>query len=139
MSTTDTQALIEELDEAAERVTRYSNSPLDGLLSAAARKLEELAALALAQPASQGWVGVDERMPELDVEVLVYKPASKYGQIQFDTWSMQHEAPLSFSSATIPIGFGWDNEDDFLAITHWHALPALPLAGDAQLQGEGKP
>lgn len=37
------QTLIDELDVAAGRITQYSNSPLDGLLNAAARKLEELA------------------------------------------------------------------------------------------------
>lgn len=39
------QDLIDELDVAAGRITQYSNSPLDGLLNAAARKLEELAGL----------------------------------------------------------------------------------------------
>ena len=40
---TEVQALIEELDIASDRITRYSNSPMDGLLSAAARMLERLA------------------------------------------------------------------------------------------------
>ena len=36
-------SLVIELDDAAERITRYSNSPLDGLLSSAARAIEALA------------------------------------------------------------------------------------------------
>jgi len=37
-------AIVEELDAAAERFTRYTNNPVDGLLSAAARLIEELSA-----------------------------------------------------------------------------------------------
>lgn len=72
------------------------------------------------------WISVDDRLPELGVEVLVYKPASKWGKIQFDTWDEQHEAPLSWSSATIPTGFGWNDTDDFYDITHWMPLPPPP-------------
>ncbi|MES2973338.1 MAG: hypothetical protein V4757_07000 [Pseudomonadota bacterium] len=46
----DVAALIEELDNAAGRLTQYTNNPLDGLLNAAARKLEELSA---AQPGEE--------------------------------------------------------------------------------------
>lgn len=46
-------ALVEELNAASERFTRYSNDPVDGLLSEAAMVIEELAAAlrtALSQP-----------------------------------------------------------------------------------------
>lgn len=78
------------------------------------------------------WISVEDQMPELGVEVLVFKPGHRWGEVQFDTWNDQHEAPLSFSSATIPIGPGWDNEDDFYAITHWMPIPAAPV----QVKGE---
>lgn len=42
--------LIEELDAAAARLTQYTNSPLDGLLNAAARMIESLATT---QPTSE--------------------------------------------------------------------------------------
>lgn len=41
-----TAALVNELDAAAGRLTQRTNNPLDGLLNAAARKIEELAAQA---------------------------------------------------------------------------------------------
>ena len=75
------------------------------------------------------WVSVQERMPDLGAEVLVYskQPWEKKPSIKFDTWDEQHEAPLSFSSATIPIGPGWDQHDDFESVTHW-ALIEPPKA-----------
>lgn len=78
------------------------------------------------------WISVEDQMPELGVEVLVFKPGNQWGEVQFDTWDEQHEAPVSFSSQTVPIGPGWDNEDDFYAITHWMLKPAAPV----QVKGE---
>jgi hypothetical protein len=49
--------LIEELRETAERITRYTNSPYDGLMSAAADMLEADGKLAApAQPFQPDWV-----------------------------------------------------------------------------------
>ena len=45
-----------------------------------------------------------------------------------DTWGEQHEAPVSWSSATIPVGMGWDSDTDWECITHWMPLPAAPGA-----------
>lgn len=73
MPPTDSRALeaadlIAELDEAAGRITQYSNSPLDGLLNAAARTIEALSAA----PHSDGWRPIAEG-PE-GVGVLCYQP-----------------------------------------------------------------
>ncbi|MBP9032604.1 MAG: DUF551 domain-containing protein [Pseudomonadales bacterium] len=79
----------------------------------------------------EGWIACSERMPEAGVEVLVWlaAPVVKGGsQVAMDTWDEQHEAPVSWSSATIPVGVGWDSGTDWEGITHWMPLPAAPGA-----------
>lgn len=75
------------------------------------------------------WIPVSERLPEPDTEVLVYgkSPWAKEPYARIDTWAMQREAPLSFSSATIETGYMWD-ESDFDDISHWMPLPPAPVA-----------
>lgn len=67
------------------------------------------------------WIPVSDRMPEEGTECLVL---TKHG-VTIDTWREQHEAPLSFSSATIPIGLMWDNYE-FEDVSHWMPLPQPP-------------
>lgn len=76
------------------------------------------------------WVSVQERMPPIGVEVLVYSKSPRWHapHISFDIWDEQHEAPVSFSSATIPVGLGWNDHDDFESVTHWAPLPEPPKA-----------
>ncbi len=73
------------------------------------------------------WVDPYEKTPEDGQECLVYSRQhwEKAPSVKMDTWQEQHEAPLSFSSATIPIGVGWDahNFEDVIA---WMPLPAAP-------------
>lgn len=71
--------------------------------------------------AVQRWIATSERMPEEGTECLV---VTKYG-VSIDTWQEQHEAPLSFSSATIPIGVMWDDHE-FEDVSHWMPLPQPP-------------
>ena len=72
------------------------------------------------------WISVKDRLPEEGQGlVLVYAPNNKYVAFQLDEWSMQREAPVSFSSATIEVGEGWDNFE-FEEITHWMPLPNPP-------------
>jgi hypothetical protein len=85
--------------------------------------------------APSGWIACDERMPEAGVEVLVWlaSPAFKGGShVVMDTWDEQHEAPVAWSSATLPIGMGWDSGTDWERITHWMPLPAAPGAAPPQ-------
>ena len=49
----------------------------------------------------------------------VYKPNNPYGKFWVDEWIDLYEAPVSWSSATICVGEGWAEEDDYEAITHW--------------------
>jgi hypothetical protein len=69
------------------------------------------------------WISVEDRMPEPDTECLVYGGSSwaKEPYVRIDTWSMQREAPVSWSSATIETGLGWD-DSDYDDITHWMPL-----------------
>lgn len=61
-------------------------------------------------------------LPPKGVDVLVYKPNCKYVKYFVDQWNDLYEAPVSWSSATICIGDGWQEEDDMEAITHWAYL-----------------
>lgn len=75
------------------------------------------------------WIKCSERMPEPGELVLVWladAPAENLLRIAFDCWDEQYEAPLSFSSATIPVGMGWDSGTDYAEITHWQPLPQPP-------------
>ena len=83
----------------------------------------------------EGWISVQDRVPEVGQEVLVYgqSPWEKAPSIKVDLWDEIHEAPVSFSSATVCVGEGWtENESD--DITHWQPLPSAP----AQSGGQGK-
>jgi hypothetical protein len=81
---------------------------------------------------SSGWISVEDRMPEPETECLVYGETkwSTEPCVCVDTWTMQREAPLSFSSATIEIGYGWD-EHEYEEVTHWMPLPAPPIRAHA--------
>lgn len=81
------------------------------------------------QPEPSGWIACDERMPDAGVEVLVWLAAPAFKgsiNVAMDTWDEQHEAPVAWSSATIPVGMGWDSGTDWERITHWMPLPAAP-------------
>jgi hypothetical protein len=75
------------------------------------------------------WVLVRERLPEIGTYCVVWKTSrhAKGQHMAIDRWGEQHEAPLAFSSETIPIGPGWD-ESDFDSVTHWQ--PIKPPAED---------
>jgi hypothetical protein len=71
-----------------------------------------------------GMIDVTDRFPENDDPVLVYTPGNEYLQYAIDQWRMQSEAPVSFSSATIDVGFGWCDHDHE-EVTHWMPLPTM--------------
>lgn len=75
------------------------------------------------------WISVEDRLPNTDEIVLVLVPGARYQQVALDCWRMQREAPLSWSSATIEIGMGWDDHE-FDEVTHWMPIPTPPA--DAQ-------
>lgn len=75
------------------------------------------------------WISVDERLPETDDYVFVYLPNNNYLKVDVDCWQMQKESPLSFSSQTVDIGMGWD-DNDFEDVSHWMPLPPAPEGGD---------
>lgn len=78
-----------------------------------------------------GWIATTEQMPEPGTECLVCVKALSPKQewpthyTHIDTWDEQHEAPVSWSSATIPVGFGWGSFE-FEDVTHWMPLPPPP-------------
>ncbi|WP_219209484.1 hypothetical protein [Variovorax boronicumulans] len=106
----DTQALIEELDAAAERITRYSNNPLDGLLSAAARKLEKLAAIASRLQEQEGQPALSERE-------------------QFEAWVKEDRGDLrTFGSGS---NMHYRNSAVNQAWTGWHRRATLAAGSQA--------
>lgn len=109
----DTQAFCEELDAEFARAL-------------SARLLPE------------GWVSVEDRMPELGETCFVWskQPWEKEPSAKIDTWDEQHEAPVSFSSATIPVGPGWDEHDDFHSVTHWKRIVPPIAAAPSEVQAE---
>ena len=81
-----------------------------------------------AAPGADGWIAIPEGgMPPLGEQVLVWCKFGPHWGPMVDCWDEQHEAPLSFSSETIPIGPGWDSGSDFYDVTHWKPIGA-PVA-----------
>ncbi len=76
-------------------------------------------------PGADGWIAIPEGgMPPLGEQVLVWCKFGPHWGPMVDCWDEQHEAPLSFSSETIPIGPGWDSGSDFYDVTHWKPIGA---------------
>jgi hypothetical protein len=73
------------------------------------------------------WISVADRLPEPGTECLVFGPHwfSEEPCIRMDCWDEQHEAPVGFSSQTVPIGLGWC-DSSFEEVTHWMPLPTPP-------------
>lgn len=92
-------------------------------------RAERAKGVAAGMAQEQRWIPVGERMPPPGEEVLVYlaePPFKGANRIVFDCWDEQHEAPVSWSSLTIPVGLGWDSGTDYEGITHWQPMPPSP-------------
>ena len=91
-----------------------------------------------AQPGADGWIEIPEGgMPPLGEQVLVWCKFGPHWGPMVDCWDEQHEAPVSFSSATIPIGPGWDSGSDFYDVTHWMRIGS-PVAAPQPQQEQSK-
>jgi hypothetical protein len=73
------------------------------------------------------WISVTDRMPEPGTDCLVWTHPSwsKRPLAAVDRWDEQHESPVGWSSATIPVGLGWDS-CNFEDVSHW--MPITPPA-----------
>jgi hypothetical protein len=90
--------------------------------------------------ASKGWIEIPEGgMPPLGEQVLVWCKCGPHWGPMVDCWDEQHEAPVSFSSATIPIGPGWDSGSDFYDVTHWMRIGSPVAASQAGSAQEPQP
>jgi hypothetical protein len=67
------------------------------------------------------WVSVTDRLPPDGDVVLAWAG----DHVAVERWMERHESPVSWSSATVPIGPGWDDHE-FEDITHWMPLPSAP-------------
>jgi hypothetical protein len=85
----------------------------------------------LAAHQAEVWISVEDRLPEPNTDCVAWVKALSQRQggpthyAYVTRWAEQHEAPVSFSSATIPIGLGWDGFD-YDDVTHWQPLPKPP-------------
>lgn len=101
----------------------YTPEQVRAILASRATRLAE---------APKGWISVEDRLPEVGTDCLVWCVALGPGKhfAKVDRWDEQREAPVGWSSATIPVGDGWD-DSDYEDITHWMPLPPAPDAAPA--------
>ncbi|MCH8180207.1 MAG: DUF551 domain-containing protein [Proteobacteria bacterium] len=95
-------------------------------------KAHDAARAALSEAKAGGWVSPYDSVPQPDQTVLVWSRQTweTAPSLKIDTWAMQREAPLSFSTATIETGYGWDDHEDFESVIAWQPLPAPPAQKD---------
>lgn len=121
--------LINDLYSECERAVRKGYG-WDGL-DEAMQKIDEAYAAApaapVAAPAPSEWVSVADRLPAMDVQVLVFCPNNNDPRIEFEEWVEYHEDPIGFGGPTICTGEGWSN-NEYEEISHWMPLPAHPVA-----------
>lgn len=88
----------------------------------------DAAVAALSAAKDGGWVSPYDAVPQPDQTVLVWSRQTweTAPSLKIDTWSMQREAPLSFSTATIEVGYGWDDHENFESVIAWQPLPNPP-------------
>lgn len=97
-----------------------------GIATSPHARIEARAALSAAK--AGGWVSPYDAVPQPDQTVLVWSRLTweTAPSLKLDTWAMQREAPLSFSSATIETGYGWDDHENFESVIAWQPLTAPP-------------
>lgn len=112
-----------DLEELASAIYFGNNEDLPDTIEEAFREgitrtLDELKTLS--QPQKEGWISCEDSLPEMGVEVLVYRPnAEKHGdsKIQFD--KTRPEGSISWNNEMHP--FSRINKP-----THWQPLPTPP-------------
>jgi hypothetical protein len=84
-------------------------------------------ALQSAPNVGMGWISVTDRLPPDGDVVLAWIG----DHVAVERWMERHESPVSWSSATLPIGPSWDDHE-FEDITHWMPLPSAPQQASQQ-------
>ena len=69
------------------------------------------------------WISVLDRLPEMNVRVLVYGESENF--VDIDSYVEIFECPVSFSTKSICVGEGWGSGLDG-EISHWMSLPNPP-------------
>jgi hypothetical protein len=82
-----------------------------------------------------GWVRVEDRLPEKDVPVLVFTPGNDNLKFHIDEWTTYRESPVSWSTVTVETGEGW-GDHEFEEVTHWRPLNE-PARAAMSTQGGG--
>jgi hypothetical protein len=88
---------------------------------------------------SAEWISIYDRMPEIGQQCLVVSQRTWENEpsVKIDRWDEQHECPVSWSSATVPIGPGWDDHDVPNDVILWRPLPEVP-SSELRAAPEGK-
>lgn len=106
-----------------DAIDRAMMSLPTSIIAAGITREELAAAIRAAVGEPVGWISCAERMPEAGREVLVWHVQLGLG---VDMWDEQYESPVSFSSATLPVGLGWDGGWEWEDVTHWMPAPSAP-------------
>lgn len=89
-----------------------------------ANQVERLVMPTEAEPQDGGWVSVEDRLPEIGEEVIVYVPNSNRNKVTSLAMYIRYEGATEFH---------WDNQYGGSnihlqnAVTHWQPLPKPPL------------
>lgn len=127
------QNSIDCAPEPLKRLGKWLTNVLDETQWPHAERLL-LGAIA-AKPAAvpDGWRTFPDEVPPPDTECLVEVPFRDGTFRAVDTWEMQSECPVSWSSATVETGYGWSNYCDdeplrWIPIAHLTAARPQPPA-----------
>lgn len=120
---TTNQDVLSELRSLREFERQDNNPWRAGVANDAIAEIERLRKRATHIESENPWIKCSERLPGLGEQVLV-----RAGDHVFiSEWMEIREAPVSFSTQTIHVGYGFA-DDDLFEVTHWMPLPKLPEA-----------
>lgn len=78
------------------------------------------------------WISVKERLPELNVEVLVTEgTVIDIAGLRIKEFLTQGNAS-DFTTEWYSYGYGWNPEDNYGPPSHWMPLPDLPEKNNTQ-------
>ncbi len=110
-------------------LVREDSDRLNEIADAALQAMARMAAVPA--PVAPAWREFPEQVPDPDTECLVEVAFNGGLYRGVDTWEMQRDSPVEWSSATVDVGFGWSTHDDvqrwipISSITRWQA-PVVP-------------
>lgn len=129
--TADQEAIVKDAASRLGTAFKTILKERDDANAMADQWAEKLSALHSQANEREGWFSIYDRVPEIGATCLVLSQNQweTAPSIKIDRWDEQHECPVSWSSANVPIGPGWDDHYVPNDVTHWMPLPAAPTGG----------